>query len=147
MALSHCGQCGTAYAVGLPRCPQCWAPDEGGDVPKITKAGVSFPADHDPDNPVTLVSPLVFDALVKSLDDPPGTPLVLPEESPATVTVAEQKAAGVAPEDTVTVAAQRAGAPPPGPPSAPPSEGEGAAAADSPLSPPSPPRAPKKAPQ
>jgi hypothetical protein len=42
------------------------------------------------------------------------------EEAPATVTVAEQKAAGVPPEETVTVADQKAGVTPPVPPPPPP---------------------------
>jgi hypothetical protein len=47
---------------------------------------------------------------------PPAVPVAGAQEAPAVVTVADQKAAGVAPEDTVTVAEQKAGTPPPVPP-------------------------------
>jgi hypothetical protein len=42
MALLVCTGCSTAYAVGLPRCPQCQSRDrieEGQDMPKITVHG------------------------------------------------------------------------------------------------------------
>jgi hypothetical protein len=60
--LERCGSCGTRYAVGLPACPHCrstvregdvpagddgqddGSDDEEADVAKITKSGVTFPA-------------------------------------------------------------------------------------------------------
>lgn len=50
MALWYCTGCGAAYAVGLPRCPQCQATEhEENPVPKISKAsGVTFEPSADP---------------------------------------------------------------------------------------------------
>lgn len=41
MALWRCKRCGTAFAVGLPYCPQCTSTDheEDGAMPKITREG------------------------------------------------------------------------------------------------------------
>jgi hypothetical protein len=72
--------------------------------------GVEHPADGTMSPPVTSEAPEA-------------------EEVPAVVTVADQRAAGVAPQDTVTVAEQRAGTAPP------------EAAPRAPVTPPAPPKA------
>lgn len=44
MSVWGCAVCTAAYAVGLPRCPQCGSTEREGEtaVPKITRAGVSY---------------------------------------------------------------------------------------------------------
>jgi hypothetical protein len=90
MALWRCGACGTAYAVGLPACPHCHSTDyEEDGVAKITTGGGA------------------------SLHtDAPDPDAVAPADA-GLVPVKEQLAAGVPPEETVTIADQRAGVPPP----------------------------------
>lgn len=54
MALWQCAACTAAYAVGLPRCPQCGSPEreeEEAKVPKITRSGVSYEPGREPDGP------------------------------------------------------------------------------------------------
>jgi hypothetical protein len=125
-----CRECGCLYTPGAPCCPDCRATahDEEGaapaagqedEVPKIDRFGAATIG------PVTTVHASAI------LPDGAALPPVLPAagvkpaaeegEAPAVVTVADQKAAGVPPEETVTVAEQKAGTPPPvAAPSAPP---------------------------
>lgn len=117
MALWRCLACSAKYAVGLARCPQCHSTEHEEDgVAKITGWGgpsLGDPAAHEPAPAESGVAePAVAEAV--------AAPAAEPEEAPAVVTVADQKAAGVPPEETVTVADQKAGTPPPPLPPAPP---------------------------
>ena len=86
MALWVCLACGTRYAVGLPRCPHCLSADHEEDgVPKITTAGVSFPAgppEQEPPGP-TPPGPVTT----------PGPDLTPPESLPASSAPAEPEPA------------------------------------------------------
>ena len=96
MALWACLTCGCRYAVGLEACPQCRGTDHEEDgVAKITTGG--GPSLH-----------------TDGGGDIEPQDVTEPEEAPvAPVPVADQLAAGVPKEETVTVAAQKAGAEPP----------------------------------
>jgi hypothetical protein len=126
-----CRECGCLYTPGAPCCPACRATahDEEGaagaagqedEVPKINRFGATTIGS------VTTVHASAI--LPDGGSAPPSVPVpageVKPapeEEAPAVVTVADQKAAGVPPEETVTVAEQKAGTPSPvAAPSAPP---------------------------
>jgi hypothetical protein len=54
MSLWACRQCTTAYAVGLPACPQCGGTEytEDWNMPKITRAGLSVEPASTPGEPV-----------------------------------------------------------------------------------------------
>lgn len=96
MALWQCG-CGTAYAVGVAACPHCGSTEYMEDgVAKITSSGGASLHTDVPD-----VVPEVREGGAAA------------DESAAPVPVAEQLAAGVPAEETVTIADQRAGAEPP----------------------------------
>jgi hypothetical protein len=106
MALWACQDCGTVYAVGLPACPHCGGTEYQEDgVAKITTgSGPSLHTDGggEPETgPETLSGPET------------------PESAADPVPVKEQIAAGVPPEETVTIADQKAGVPPPPIPPAP----------------------------
>jgi hypothetical protein len=107
--------CRTVYAVGIPACPHCgvteYADTEGGTVAKVSAEGgptlyvaEGDPAPDDVAEGVRLVGPGA-----PSPDEPAEGPAT---DEPALVSVAEQRAAGVPPEETVTIADQKAGAVP-----------------------------------
>jgi hypothetical protein len=124
-----CRECGCLYTPGAPCCPDCRATahdeeaapaagDDSGEedeVPKIDRFSVatigSVTTGH--------ASAILPDSAAVPPAAPPAGVSPAAEEAPATVTVAEQKAAGVPAEETVTVAEQKAGAEPPVPPKAP----------------------------
>jgi hypothetical protein len=111
--------CRTVYAVGIPACPQCgvteYADTEGGTVAKVSAEGgpTLYVAEGDPvpddvAEGVRLVGP---GAPAEGTAEPATA-----TEEPPLVSVAEQRAAGVPPEETVTIADQKAGAEVPGTP-------------------------------
>lgn len=121
MALRVCLGCSTAYAVGLQSCPQCGSPtrnaiyDWEDDV--VAKAnsetGATLYVEEGQDvsdvpDGVRLVGP----GAPVTEPEPESEPEPEPEPVPL-VPVAEQKAAGVPPENVVTIAEQKAGTPPP----------------------------------
>jgi predicted nucleic acid-binding Zn-ribbon protein len=124
MALHVCTNCGTAYAPA-PECPQCGA-DHWVDEQQAQDDGL-FENLNDGDH--ESVSP----------DDPLGLKDEEDEE-PELISVADQKAAGIPADETVTIADQKAGVDPPvlpdpeggqGAPPESPSPGDQAAAASS----------------
>ena len=95
MALWACLTCGCRYAVGLEACPQCRGTEHQEDgVAKITTgSGPSLHTDGGGDGS-------------QDVTEPGEVPV-------APVPVADQLAAGVPKEETVTIADQKAGTPPP----------------------------------
>jgi hypothetical protein len=135
----RCRACGCLYTPGVPCCPACRATvhddeaapaaGEEDEVAKIDRfsavsvAGVTtvhasaILPDGAQVHPGFGTPPQGIEHPADGTMSPPVSND--PAEPPATVTVADQKAAGVAPQDTVTVAEQKAGTPPPVPPAAP----------------------------
>lgn len=105
----RCRACGCLYTYGALCCPACRSvvhDTEEDEVAKIDRFSAVSVAG------VTTVHASAI--LPDSAAVPPAVPVpAAAEEVPAVVTVADQKAAGVPPEDTVTVAEQKAGTPPP----------------------------------
>lgn len=128
-----CRLCGCLYAAGAPCCPDCRATehDEEDEVPKIDRFGVAtigaVTTGH--------ASAILPDGAVVPPAEVKPAAAEEPAEPPVVVPVADQKAAGIAPEDTVTIAEQKAGTPPPVVPPAP---------AQPPSKPATPPPAPPK---
>lgn len=143
-----CRECGCLYTPGAPCCPDCRATahDEEGaagaagqedEVPKIDRFGVatigSVTTGHAsailPDGsstpPVIPPAPPAKQAPQEpaparaEAQDPAPAAGSEPDTPPAPVPVADQKAAGVPPEATVTIAEQKAGTPPPSLPTPP----------------------------
>jgi hypothetical protein len=106
MALWACQACGTAYAVGVPACPQCGSSEylEDGVAKITTGGGPSIHLEALAAEAAALAGPA--DDVQEAVSEPEAT---------APVPVAEQLAAGVPPAETVTIAAQKAGTPPPPP--------------------------------
>jgi hypothetical protein len=105
MSLWICGRCTAAYAVGLDCCPQCGGTEHEEDgVAKISRSGVSFGPGRGPDG---MLPP---GAAPGEPEEDSGDPVEVAAEP---VSVADQRAAGIAPEETVTIADQKAGIPPP----------------------------------
>jgi hypothetical protein len=122
----RCRACGCLYTAGAPCCPACRSTvhdTEEDEVAKIDRfsavsvAGVTtvhasaLLPDGAQVHPGTGGPMQAVEHPADGTMSPPVS--IEPAEPPVVVTVADQKAAGVAPEDTVTVAEQKAGTPPP----------------------------------